>query len=65
METELLHKYHNEFGYFGVNKTCALLQETYWFPKMKEKVNDHIKNYKMHNIFKIVGKNRRFYAWNT
>lgn len=29
IEQELLHKYHNDFGHFGVDKTCALLQETY------------------------------------
>lgn len=29
MEQELLYKYHNEFGHFGVDKTYAILQESY------------------------------------
>jgi len=44
MEQDLLHKYHNDFGHFGTDKTLALLQETYWFPNMKAKVQDHIRN---------------------
>lgn len=44
MELDLLHKYHNNFGHFGIDKTLALLQETYWFPKMKSKVHDFIRN---------------------
>lgn len=34
MKQDLLHKYHNDFGHFGADKTLALLQETYWFPNM-------------------------------
>jgi len=44
MEQDLLHKYHNEFGHFGANKTLALLQEAYWFPNMKSKIREHINN---------------------
>ena len=44
MERDLLHKYHNEFGHFGVDKTLALLQEAYWFPNMKAKIREHIDN---------------------
>ena len=29
MERDLLHKYYNDFGHFGVNKTCALIMESY------------------------------------
>ena len=44
MEQELLHRYHNEFGHFGADKTYAILQESYWFPEMKTKIRAHIQN---------------------
>lgn len=44
MEQDLLYKYHNDFGHFGVDKTLALLQEAYWFPNMKSKIREHINN---------------------
>lgn len=44
MEHEVLHKYHNEFGHFGVDETYAILQESFWFPDIKNKVKKHIKN---------------------
>lgn len=44
MEQELLHKYHNDFGHFGMEKTYTLLRETYWFPEMKAKIRNYIKN---------------------
>lgn len=44
MEQELLHKYHNEFGHFGVEKTYAVLQESYWFPGMRDKIRTYIQN---------------------
>lgn len=44
MERELLHKYHNDFGHFGVNKTYEVLQESYWFPGMRSKIRIHIQN---------------------
>lgn len=44
MEQDLLHKYHNDFGHFGVDKTYNILRESYWFPQMKAKVQAHIQN---------------------
>lgn len=44
MEQEILHKYHNDFGHFGVQKTCTILQESFWFPNMTSKVKNHVKN---------------------
>lgn len=44
MEIEILHKHHNDFGHFGLEKTHALIQETYWLPKMKAKIKSHIMN---------------------
>lgn len=42
MEQELLHKYHNEFGHFDVEKTYMILQESYRFPEMKAKIHTYI-----------------------
>lgn len=44
MEQEVLHKYHNNFRHFGIDKTYAVLLEMYWFPKMKKKIKSHINN---------------------
>jgi len=44
MEHEILHKYHNDFGHFGADKTYAILQESFGFPDMKNKIKNHIKN---------------------
>jgi len=44
MEQEIMYKYHNEFGHFGVNKTYAIIQESYWFPEIKVKIRTHIRN---------------------
>jgi len=43
MERELLYKYHNEFGHFGV-ETYEVLRESYWFPEMRSKIQRHIRN---------------------
>jgi len=44
MEQEIMYKYHNEFGHFGVDKTYAIIRESYWFPEMKTKICAHIRN---------------------
>lgn len=44
MERELLYKYHNEFGHFGVDKIYEVLRESYWFPEMRSKIQTHIQN---------------------
>jgi len=61
IEQDLLHKYHNDFGHFGTDKTLALLQEGYWFPNMKAKVQDH-KSYELYRFFESVKKNQRIYV---
>ena len=40
----VLYKYHDEMGHVGVQKVYELIKQSYWFPKLKEKVNDHMKN---------------------
>jgi len=42
LETSILHKYHNEMGHVGVEKTLRNIMNSYWFPEMKAKVSNHI-----------------------
>lgn len=44
MEQEVLHRYHNDFGHFGVENNYLVLLENYWFPETKAKIRSHIKN---------------------
>lgn len=44
MEYDILHRYHNDFGHFGIDRTYAIFLESYWFPKMKSKISTHIQN---------------------
>lgn len=44
MEKNIIFKYHDEMGHQGVNKVYENLQQNYWFPKMKDKITDHIAN---------------------
>lgn len=43
LETGVMHKYHNELGHVGVEKTVRNIMNSYWFPEMKSKVENHIK----------------------
>lgn len=44
MDSNVLHTYHNNAGHVGVVKTIELIMRTYWFPKLKRKVRQHIDN---------------------
>ncbi|XP_071652503.1 uncharacterized protein [Temnothorax longispinosus] len=44
MEKNILYKYHDEMGHLGVEKTVNNIMRNYWFPNLKYKVEDHIKN---------------------
>ena len=44
MERNVLYKYHDEFGHLGREKTSEAITKNYWFPKLREKVETHIKN---------------------
>jgi len=38
------YKYHNGLEHVGVNKVLEVVLKTYWLPKLKEKIGQHIKN---------------------
>lgn len=44
MEFQILQLYHNDSGHFGIEKTYELIIRTYWFPKLKQKICEHISN---------------------
>lgn len=44
LESSILQKHHNDMGHVGFEKTVENVQNTYWFPKIREKVKSHIKN---------------------
>lgn len=44
MEFHIIHKYHDQLGHQGIEKTINSIKQTYWFPKMKEKIHDYISN---------------------
>jgi len=44
MEQHVLFKYHNEMGHVGINKMIENIRATYWFPNIKKKCEQHIRN---------------------
>lgn len=44
MEKNVVLKCHDEMGHFGVGKTSQAILQDYWFPKLRNKVESHIKN---------------------
>ncbi|XP_058827253.1 uncharacterized protein LOC131687215 [Topomyia yanbarensis] len=44
MIPSVINKFHNQMGHFGVDKVCELIKRTYWFPKMRERVQQHAKS---------------------
>ncbi|KAK9692562.1 Integrase zinc binding domain [Popillia japonica] len=44
MEFTIIYTYHTEMGHFGVDKTLELITRTYWFPKMRQKIHEFIRN---------------------
>ena len=43
MESHVLYRYHDEIEYVGIDKT-DLISGSYWFPRMKGKVAEHVCN---------------------
>ncbi|KAK9696750.1 Integrase zinc binding domain [Popillia japonica] len=44
MEFTIIYTYHAEMGHFGVDKTLELFTGTDWFAKMREKIQEFIRN---------------------
>jgi hypothetical protein len=43
MINSVLYKYHNMLGHFGIDKTCEMIQRSFYFPKMRNIIATHIK----------------------
>lgn len=44
MEKNILFKYHDELGHMGVEKVTEIVSKSYWFPQMRRKIADHLRN---------------------
>lgn len=44
MKFHVIHKYHDQMGHMGVEKTVSTMTQNYWFPKINSKVKDYISN---------------------
>lgn len=44
MESNVIRAGHDDMGHFGVEKVMSQISKAYWFPKMKEKVQSHIRS---------------------
>lgn len=44
MEQHVLFRYHNEMGHIGVSKMIEVLKRTYWFPHIRRKCEEYIRN---------------------
>lgn len=58
MEHQILHKYHDDMGHLGVDKCIPTMMVTYWFPKMRQKMKEHISNCLKCIIFSPDGNKR-------
>lgn len=44
MINQIVKMYHDDFGHFSIEKVFELINRSYWFPNMKEKIKSYIKN---------------------
>jgi len=44
MESHILFRYHNKMGHVGTGKMIDGIRRTYWFPQIREKCEEHIRN---------------------
>lgn len=44
LEGNVIRANHDDFGHFGAEKVYELVKKVYWFPKMRKKIERHIKN---------------------
>jgi len=39
VEYQIIHKYHDEFGHVGAEKTCQLISQNYFMPQLNKKLS--------------------------
>lgn len=44
MEKSVIFKYHDDLGHIGAEKMCDTISKSYWFPGMRMKSAEHVKN---------------------
>lgn len=44
MEEKVIHNCHDTLGHVGLNKTLEYISRAYWFPSMRQKIENYIKN---------------------
>lgn len=44
MVHNVIRIYHDNVGHVGIDKTCELVQRTYWFPNLRDTVKNYISN---------------------
>jgi len=44
MEYQIIHKYHDEFGHVGAEKTCQLISQNYFMLQLNKKVKGYVIN---------------------
>lgn len=64
MQTNIVRIYHDDVGHVGIDKTYELIRRTYWFPKMREFISNHISNCLSCIAFSAIENKRREYLQN-
>lgn len=63
MEHSVIHKYHDKMAHMATEKTCSVIAQNYWYPKMKEMVSEYIKKlFEVYLVFTALRKSRRLPA---
>lgn len=44
MESHVLFRYHNEMGHLETRKMIDAIRRIYWFPRIREKCEEYVKN---------------------
>jgi len=65
METNVIHKYHDEIGHLDVDKIVSTNLYNYWFPNLKRKIKNYIQNcLKCLSYFPTIGRGLITYSIN-
>lgn len=44
MENNIMVRYHDGMGHIGADKMCETLRKNYWFPNLKSKATEYVRN---------------------